>query len=78
MHQEQHIDMARHTLRHSEFAGRIGVAREAITPPPGIYARLWVAPSTTSRSACTNRFLQRGICLTDHAGASLLCSSRSI
>ena len=28
---------------HGEFAGRIGVAREDITPPPGIYARNWGA-----------------------------------
>jgi hypothetical protein len=41
MLQQQQINMTRHTLRHSEFAGRIGVARAAITPPPGIYARLW-------------------------------------
>ena len=30
-----------HTLRHSELASRIGVARAPITPPPGIHARLW-------------------------------------
>ena len=28
-------------LEHSEFRGRIGVARQEITPPAGIYARLW-------------------------------------
>ena len=28
-------------LSHSEFRGRIGFARTAITPPAGIYARLW-------------------------------------
>ena len=28
-------------LRHPEFHGRIGVARKVITPPVGIYARLW-------------------------------------
>ena len=35
------IDMSRHSLRHSELAGRIGVARGPITPPLGIHARLW-------------------------------------
>ena len=29
--------------RRSEFVGRIGVAREDITPPVGIYARSWGA-----------------------------------
>lgn len=38
---EPKIDMARYALRQSEFTGRIGVAREPITPPEGIYARLW-------------------------------------
>jgi hypothetical protein len=36
--------MASHSstvLKHSEFRGRIGVARQEITPPVGIYARLW-------------------------------------
>lgn len=28
-------------LSHSEFSGRIGLARQVITPPVGIYARLW-------------------------------------
>ena len=28
-------------LKHPEFHGRIGVARRVITPPVGIYARLW-------------------------------------
>ena len=28
-------------LQHPEFHGRIGVARREITPPVGIYARLW-------------------------------------
>lgn len=28
-------------LKHPEFHGRIGVARRDITPPAGIYARLW-------------------------------------
>jgi hypothetical protein len=41
MIQHQHSDMTRHTLRHCEFIGRIGVAREPITPPDGIHARLW-------------------------------------
>jgi hypothetical protein len=41
MSQHQHTDMAQYTLRHSEFVGRIGVARAPITPPEGIYARLW-------------------------------------
>src|SRR5437867_552907 len=30
-------------LRHSSFSGFIGVAREDITPPVGIYARNWGA-----------------------------------
>jgi hypothetical protein len=37
-------DMPRHpspTLSNPEFRGRIGVARTTITPPVGIYARLW-------------------------------------
>jgi hypothetical protein len=29
------------SLRHPEFSGRIGVSRTPITPPVGIYARLW-------------------------------------
>ena len=29
------------SLSHPEFHGRIGVARQVITPPVGIYARLW-------------------------------------
>jgi len=29
------------SLSHPEFCGRIGFARAEITPPPGIYARLW-------------------------------------
>jgi hypothetical protein len=41
MNQHQHAGMAHHTLRHAEFIGRIGVARAPITPPEGIYARLW-------------------------------------
>jgi hypothetical protein len=41
MFQHQATDMAGQTLRHSEFVGRIGVARAPITPPEGIYARLW-------------------------------------
>lgn len=28
-------------LKHPEFHGRVGVARRVITPPVGIYARLW-------------------------------------
>jgi hypothetical protein len=39
--QQQHDDLARYALRNCEFAGRIGVARAAITPPEGIHARLW-------------------------------------
>jgi hypothetical protein len=29
------------SLSHPEFHGRIGFARSTITPPPGIYSRLW-------------------------------------
>ncbi|MCP4195028.1 MAG: alkaline ceramidase [Planctomycetaceae bacterium] len=35
-----HQDLAR---RHSAFQGRIGIAREEITPPVGIYSRNWGA-----------------------------------
>lgn len=34
-------DSARSSLSHPEFRGRIGFARTTITPPEGIYARLW-------------------------------------
>jgi len=30
-------------MKHSGFTGRIGVAREDITPPVGIYCRNWGA-----------------------------------
>jgi hypothetical protein len=72
MHQEQHIDMARHTLRHSEFAGRIGVAREAITPPPGIYARLWGSAKHDIPLGVHKPLLATCVFFTDHAGASPL------
>jgi hypothetical protein len=34
-------DHSKTALKHPEFYGRIGVARQEITPPVGIYARLW-------------------------------------
>ena len=37
----QKAALAEYALRHAEFCGRIGIARAAITPPAGIYARLW-------------------------------------
>ena len=37
----QAIDPTLRSLRQSEFRGLAGVAREPITPPSGIYARLW-------------------------------------
>ena len=29
------------TIAHAEFTGQVGIARTEITPPEGIYARLW-------------------------------------
>jgi hypothetical protein len=34
-------ESATRSFIHPEFRGRVGLAREVITPPPGIYARLW-------------------------------------
>jgi hypothetical protein len=72
MLQEQHIDMARHTLRHSEFAGRIGVAREAITPPQGIYARLWGSAKHDIPQGVHKPLLATCIVFTDHSGENPL------
>ena len=32
---------AQHVIPSCEFGGRVGVSRGDITPPPGIYFRLW-------------------------------------
>jgi Neutral/alkaline non-lysosomal ceramidase, N-terminal len=35
------VDLTSQCLSHPEFRGRVGLAQTAITPPEGIYARLW-------------------------------------
>src|SRR6202521_1959433 len=68
MLQNQQIDMARHTLRHSEFAGRIGVARAATTPPAGIYARLWGSAKHDIARGVHKPLLATCVVFTDQAG----------
>jgi hypothetical protein len=72
MLQEKHTDMASHTLRHSEFAGRIGVARESITPPQGIYARLWGSAKHDIPRGVHKPLLATCLFITDQNGASPL------
>lgn len=59
-------------LRQSEFAGRIGIAREAITPPAGIYARLWGSAKHDTAEGVHRPLLATCLYFADTEGASAL------
>jgi hypothetical protein len=72
MLQQQPVDMTRYTLRNGGFAGRFGVAREAITPPEGIYGRLWGSARHDIPRGVHRPLLATCLCLCDERDAQLL------
>src|SRR5579871_6793276 len=57
------------SLRQSEFAGLAGAAREAITPPVGIYGRLWGSAKHDVAEGIHKPLLATCLCLSDVGGA---------
>jgi Neutral/alkaline non-lysosomal ceramidase, N-terminal len=59
-------------LRHPEFRGRIGVARAAITPPLGIYARAWGSATHDIAEGVHRPLLASAIVFQDSSGSTEL------
>ena len=59
-------------LRHPEFRGRIGLARRAITPPVGIYARAWGSAQHDVAEGVHRPLLATALVLHSESGATEL------
>src|SRR3984957_1842069 len=59
-------------LRHPEFRGRIGLARRAITPPVGIYARAWGSAQHDVAEGVHRPLLATAMVFQSHSGATEL------
>jgi hypothetical protein len=66
------LDESQTRMRHPEFHGRIGVAREQITPPVGIYSRTWGSATHDVAEGVHRPFFATCIVLRDLAGATEL------
>jgi hypothetical protein len=65
-------DESQTRMRHPEFHGRIGVAREQITPPVGIYSRTWGSATHDVAEGVHRPFFATCMVLRDLAGSTEL------
>ncbi len=65
-------DSTQTRLRHPEFRGRVGVARRAVTPPIGIYARAWGSAKHDVAEGTHRPLLATALVFQDGSGASEL------
>ena len=61
-----------HVIRSCEFGGRAGVARGDITPPDGIYFRLWGSAKHDQPSGVHRPMLATAAALADASGKTQL------